>query len=412
MGAKRNIEMNEGPSVKILIERYVRDLKGKGAIRSGAVERAFRQVERHKLLESFYIWPCKDVELGRDRPQLCKVSPRRPSLEALKRVYADEALVTRLDEEGRPTSSTSQPSLVAIMLEELKLEPGMRVLEIGAGTGYNAALMAEIVKAPKLITTIDIQEDVVRQTRRLLERAGYGEIRVLCRDGAQGAPEGAPYDRVVATVGCPDISWRWVEQLSAEGLMLIPLQHGGPHCDPLVRLHKLSDERVRGRVVGWSGFMPLKGELQAESPWSPIDWYWHHKDRDPERSYPLFPDFEGQLPRAGPEAKEPTWWDFHYFLALCDRRAYMGTGSFGLFDPQSGGLVAVTAAGIKLWGDEALYRDLTRIHQRWVELGRPRLTDWQVELVPKGLSQGPLRSGEEEGVWVIERVVSRQRVWL
>jgi len=405
-------EMSEGPSAKILIERYVRELKSKGAICSRAVERAFRKVERHKLLEGFYTWPCKDVEVGRDRPQLCEVDPKHPSLEALKRIYADEALVTRLDGEGRPSSSTSQPSLVASMLEELALEPGMRVLEIGAGTGYNAALMAELIEDPKLVTTIDIQEDVVRQTRRLLERAGYGEIRVLCRDGAQGAPEDAPYERIIATVGCPDISWRWVEQLSADGRMLIPLQHGGPHCDPLVKLRKLSNERVQGRVVGWSGFMPIQGELQAEPIWSPIDWHWNYQDREPERSYALFPEFEGQLPRTGPEAKEPTWWDFHYFLALCDRRAYVGAGSFGLFDPQSQTVVAVTAEGIKLWGDEALYSDLKRIYTRWKQLGSPRLTDWQVELVPKGASQGQPYSGEEDGVWVIERIVSWQRVWL
>jgi len=394
--------MGEEVSPSVWIERYVRELKSKGAIRSRAVERAFRKVERHRLLEGFYVWPedaPRELTQARFIEMPLRSGERDPRV--LQRIYSDEALVTRLDEEGRPSSSTSQPSLVALMLEELALEPGMRVLEIGTGTGYNAALMAEIVEDPKLITTIDIQEDVVRQTRRLLERAGYGEIRVLCRDGAQGAPEGAPYERVIATVGCPDLSWRWVEQLSTEGRMLIPLQHGGPHCHPLVKLYKLSNEHVRGRVVGWSGFMPIQGELQAEPIWSPIDWHWDAKDREPERSYPPFPECEG-----------PAWWDFHYFLALCDRRAYMGASGFGLFDPESQAIVAVTAEGIKLWGDEALYEDLRRIYKRWEELDRPRLTDWQVELVPKGISQGSLGSGEEDGVWAIERVVSWQRVWL
>ena len=76
--------------------------------------------------------------------------------EALGVVYSDEALITRRDDEGMPTSSASQPSVVAMMLEALDLEPGMRVLEIGAGTGYNAALMAEMVGDAGLVTTIDI----------------------------------------------------------------------------------------------------------------------------------------------------------------------------------------------------------------------------------------------------------------
>jgi protein-L-isoaspartate(D-aspartate) O-methyltransferase len=401
--------MAETEGITELIERYVRELMLMGCIRSPAVERAFRSVERHKLLERFYFQPSREVEPEGDQLQIYEVDPQHPDLEVLKLVYTDNALVTHRDEEGRPTSSTSQPALVAMMLEELELKPGMRVLEIGAGTGYNAALMAEIVQNPKLITTIDIQEDVVLQTRRLLERAGYGEIRVIWRDGALGAPEGAPYERIVATVGCPDISWRWVEQLSAEGLMLIPLQHGALHCDPLVKLRKVSNDRVKGKVVGWSGFMLIQGELGVEPLWSPIDWYWNYKDQEPERSYPLFPDFKGQMDRSSYEAGERAWWDFHYFLGLCDRRTYMGASSFGLFDPQSQGVVALTLEGIKLWGDESLYHELTRIYERWVELGRPRLTDWQVELFP--IKKAPEASPDRE-IWEIERTNSRQLVWL
>ena len=72
---------------------------------------------------------------------------------------------------------------MAAMLEELALRPGMKVLEIGSGSGYNAALMAELVSDPHLITTLDIQEDLIAQTRRLLTAAGYSDIHILCQDG-------------------------------------------------------------------------------------------------------------------------------------------------------------------------------------------------------------------------------------
>jgi protein-L-isoaspartate(D-aspartate) O-methyltransferase len=80
------------------------------------------------------------------------------------------------------------------MLELLDLAPGLNVLEIGAGTGYNAALMAELVGDQRLVVTLDVLQDVVEQTRRLLARAGYLQIAVLWRDGVQGAAERAPFD--------------------------------------------------------------------------------------------------------------------------------------------------------------------------------------------------------------------------
>ncbi len=163
-----------------------------------------------------------------------------------------------------PASSASQPSLVAEMLELLDLTPGLRVLEVGAGTGYNAALMAELVGDQHLVATLDVLQDVVEQTRRLLARASYPRIAVLWRDGVQGAAERAPFDRIVATVGCSDLSPRWVEQLAEGGVLLVPLEHAGGH--PLFLLHK-KHGRLQGRVASWAGFMPIRGLLHLDGLW-------------------------------------------------------------------------------------------------------------------------------------------------
>jgi protein-L-isoaspartate(D-aspartate) O-methyltransferase len=110
----------------------------------------------------------------------------RVRAEHLRLIYSDTALGTRLVEQfgaRLPASSTSQPSLVADMLELLEVAPGLRVLEVGAGSGYNAALLAELVGDQGLVITVDVAEDVVAQTRQLLTDAGYPGITVLCRDG-------------------------------------------------------------------------------------------------------------------------------------------------------------------------------------------------------------------------------------
>jgi protein-L-isoaspartate O-methyltransferase len=165
-----------GPAhLRQLIDRYADRLKAEGAIRSPAVERAFRTVPRHRLLETFFHRPVDAADFT-----TVHHDPARPRPEDLELIYSDTALGTRLVEQfgaRLPASSTCQPSLVADMLELLELTRGVRVLEIGAGTGYNAALLAELVGDQRLVVTVDVAEDVVAQTRRLLAGAGYPRIK-------------------------------------------------------------------------------------------------------------------------------------------------------------------------------------------------------------------------------------------
>src|SRR5262249_32926718 len=140
-----------------------------------------------------------------------------------------------------------------------------KILEIGAGTGYNAALMAELAGDQPLVVTVDVQQDVVLQTRRLLAAAGYPQIRVLAGDGADGAAGEAPVDRVVGTVGCSDLSPAGAGQLRGGGQMLVPLEHAGGH--PLILLRK-ERRQLRGRIVAWTGFIPARGRLHIEDLWA------------------------------------------------------------------------------------------------------------------------------------------------
>ncbi len=385
-----------------VIGSYVDGLVGRGVVRSAGVERAFRRVPRHRFVERFWVGRDSAHEVGADGW----------SAEALGLVYSDEALITRRDAEGNPTSSASQPSVVAMMLEALDLGPGMRVLEIGAGTGYNAALMAEVVGDQRLVTTIDIDPDVVAQTRGLLARAGYGAVEVVCGDGALGHAASAPFDRVVATVGCSDISWGWVEQMNPDGLLLVPLDHGGSH--PLVKLRVGSTGRVAGRIVGWTGFMRMRGDLETAGPWAlrPPDV----GDRAPDAVRPLFPALERALADspAGADA-EAEWWrmpsawyDFHFFACLCDERAYRGPEGLGLVDEAGTRAALIRRDGVQVWGGSGLYEELETAYRRWERLGAPALSSWRIEVVPRGTGIPESRGSEE--VFVVERGRSRQVV--
>ncbi|MGH3624555.1 MAG: methyltransferase, FxLD system, partial [Sciscionella sp.] len=116
-----------------LRKRLVKQLRAKGALNREDVVAAFRTVPREVFL---------------------------PELDVAE-VYQDEALVTKRDASGQPISSSSQPSIMAMMLEQLDIQPGHRILEIGAGTGYNAALMAELTGDAERVVSVDIDADLV-----------------------------------------------------------------------------------------------------------------------------------------------------------------------------------------------------------------------------------------------------------
>jgi protein-L-isoaspartate(D-aspartate) O-methyltransferase len=172
--------------------------------------------------------------------------------------YRDDAIVTRRDDEGVPISSSSQPTIMAIMLDQLGVASGHRVLEIGAGTGYNAALLGHLVGPGGAVVSVDIDQAIVDGAAAHLAAAGYPRVTVVCRDGADGYAPGAPYDRIIATVGVWDLAPAWLEQLAPGGRIVVPLDLHGAQVS-------VAFERQGARWVSRSrvpcGFMRLRGSL-------------------------------------------------------------------------------------------------------------------------------------------------------
>ncbi|MEU7859258.1 methyltransferase, FxLD system [Nonomuraea sp. NPDC049141] len=170
--------------------------------------------------------------------------------------YRDEPIVTKRDEEGRPISSSSQPAIMGIMLDQLDVRPGDRVLEIGAGTGYNAALLAYLAGPEGRVVSVDIDADVVAAARRHLDAAGCPEVVVACADGAAGFPDAAPYDRVIATVGVWDLSPAWLAQLAPGGRLVVPLDLRGVQVSVAM---EYAGDHWSSRSVEPCGFMRMRG---------------------------------------------------------------------------------------------------------------------------------------------------------
>jgi len=239
--------------------RLVRVLERDGLLADRRWRTAFADVPRHMFLPRFF------------RP----VSPTEWAAidssddDWLTQVYANRVLVTQLDGDparwelaraggrisGVPTSSSSMPAIMAVMLEALDVVDGNQVLEIGTGTGYNAALLCHRLGADHL-TTVDIDAELVDAARQRLAAIGY---RPTCAatDGAAGYPPRASYDRVVCTCAVSTVPLPWLAQTRPGGIVVTTLNR--PLGAGLVRITVDADGTGQGRVLADDGrFMPLR----------------------------------------------------------------------------------------------------------------------------------------------------------
>ncbi|MEU6119490.1 methyltransferase domain-containing protein [Streptomyces sp. NPDC047117] len=211
---------------------------------------AFAEVPRHLFVPVYYVGAAGGYERrAADHPD-----PLRRA-EWLRGAYTDGALATHV-REGELVSSSSQPSLMAMMLDALAVEDGHEVLEVGTGTGYNAALLAHRLGDGR-VTTVDLDEEITGPAREHLAAAGYRPL-VVTGDGAAGCPERAPFDRIMATCRLPSVPPAWPAQCRTGGLILTPLATG------LVLLRVTGPEHAEGRFLSTPAyFVRLRGGSEA-----------------------------------------------------------------------------------------------------------------------------------------------------
>lgn len=308
----------------------------------------------------------------------------------LERVYSGDAVITKQDEEGSPISSSSEVGIMIAMASLLDVAPGHRILEIGAGTGYNAAVLAQLVGERGAITTIDIDADVAALAREHLVRAGFERVAVITADGWEGYAKNAPYDRIEVTASVADVSPDWIAQLADGGKIVLPLVlRAGMQA--VLGLQKEEADLLSTRVIP-GGFMRLRGPAGQQPQIRRFDG-WSVELGDG------VVDWNGVLPSLLRDAPRffvapPLGWESLILLALLygnvtvRRDGHPGL-AVGIFDPD-GGLAVVELAGRSIAGpvslliafgsDAARSRLLSAIE----ELRTIRLKDLQVVARPTG----------------------------
>jgi protein-L-isoaspartate(D-aspartate) O-methyltransferase len=353
-----------------LRERYLEQVRRDGAPLSAELASAFATVPREAFLANGF--QRRDGTWARPGDR-----------DFLDLVYRDDVLVTKV-EKRIPVSSSSQPSLMAIMLTALDVRAGAEVLEIGAGTGYNAALLSFLGAR---VTSVDVQADVARRAQVALDLAGVTGVEVRHGDGYAGAP-GSLFDRVMVTVGVAGVSPRWLAQLDDGGLVVVPVEHAGTH--PVLAVRGAAEGPVTATVVCPSGFMSAAGPLTASHPYA-------HPAPAAAGSLVAFTQVCG--PRWERALDSLTYRDLWYAAGVWHRRATHAAlpkrdqSSLALLDETGTGGAAILPDGAILAGGPEAERyatDAVTILDDWQAAGHPPMQAWRISLALTGDPDDPI----------------------
>ncbi|MDT0542501.1 ATP-grasp peptide maturase system methyltransferase [Streptomyces lonegramiae] len=364
-----------------------------GHLRTRQWREAVEAVPRHEFLRTGFF-------VREDGPGPTAWRPVMPDDDRwLERAYEDESLVTQIagtilprDIRGAimraPTSSSTMPSLVVRMLEELVVEDGNRVLEIGTGTGYSTALLCHRL-GDDLVTSVEVDQEVSGRASTALAACTY-DPELVVGDGLSGHKGGAPYDRTIATCGVLDIPWTWIEQTRSGGTVLATVC-GWLYSSELARLTVHGDATATGRLLGGQvSFMLARPQLPP-----PLG---------------LLPDFAGGEERRavlGPDALTADW-AARFVAQLAAPRAQQfsmadgGRSEHVLIDVGSGAWAVLREAGggwtVRQGGPARIWDAVEEYVVRWRSDGAPGLERFEITVTPDGQSiTWPSRRGLSGG---------------
>ncbi|MCX5381139.1 ATP-grasp peptide maturase system methyltransferase [Streptomyces sp. NBC_00091] len=357
--------------------RLARSLAVGGDLRTQPWREAVEAVPRHEFLRGGFF----DRIDGHGPTAWTPVMPETPRW--MERCYEDESLVTQVagtvvpgDLRGEitraPTSSSTMPGLVVRMWEDLQVEDGHRVLEVGTGTGYSTALGCHRL-GDELVTSIEVDSGVSGRAGTALAQVGH-HPDLIVGDGLAGHARGAPYDRVIATCGLVSLPYAWVEQTRPGGIILATLG-GWMFSSELARLTVNQDGTASGRLLGGQVSFML---ARPQSP-PPLG---------------LLPDVDqGDLRTAALGADVLNDWDTRFVAQLAAPRAQRisldrhGCTEQVLVDVEAGSWAALTEADDGRWtvrqgGPDRIWDHIEEYVTRWRSDGAPALDRFEITITP------------------------------
>ena len=368
---------------------------------SEPTQKAYLKTPRHKFVRRYRQWGVKEwSEVNEDNLE-----------EHLATLYSDRALVLFGDDDNDVPSTISQPSFVLRMLDMLQLAAGQKVFELGAGSGWNAALMGNLVAPDGCVYSLELIPEVAQRAVASMQELGITNLNVIQGDGGEGYAPGAPYDRAIFTAGAYDLPHPFFEQIKEGGLFLVVIKSEGGG-DTLFLLRKERDHFESMDSMP-CGFVQMKGKYQLD-----------HLKPIPLEELPAWSELKDK-----PINRRRFWWggkgkwDFPWrtlgirsFLGITEPsfRAFKEEKQdhqsrdnhyFGLWDQEQTSLVVAKDDYLLSYGNVKAEEQLLNALQGWIKLGMPSAASFSLKIYPIDF---PLMASENE--WIVNRKES-QFLW-
>ncbi|QKW48895.1 methyltransferase domain-containing protein [Streptomyces buecherae] len=346
---------------RIMVER----LTSQGALRTEGWRSAFAEIPREAFVPGQFT-----VRSQGRKHTYTEDDPNR-----LPVIYSDASLLTQFDAAGTATSSSTQPWLMANMLESLDVEPHHKVLEVGLGTGYNAALLCHRLH-PDRVFSIDIDPELVRAAATRVHGLGYSPT-MAAGDGREGLPTHAPYDRLIATFGVGRIPAAWCQQVRPGGLIVANVGLG------IARLVVAKDHTAQGLFHAYpASFMTARDAPDVVSTTAQQLTAELTTAQGKDRTIQVPAHLTGDIPQFLSALLQPSVVNFSYADSLM-RQVHC------IYDPASQSWARITMLDVRLarldydgprdlWGERAAFLN------EWVEQGRPALDRYGLTVTSEG----------------------------
>jgi protein-L-isoaspartate(D-aspartate) O-methyltransferase len=357
------------------VDAMIDQLRSSGALRRPEFEAAFRAMPRQYFLPN--------------------LTPEE--------VYADVAVPIKRGADGQIISSSSQPTMMLYMLEQLDLQPGHNVLEIGTGSGYNAAIMQQIVGPDGKVTSVEYDEALAYQAIDNLRRAHSSEVLVVAGDGIFGYAPRAAYDRIICTANIWDIPPSWISQLKDDGLIVAPISVDGLQYSAAFQC--VADNKLFSNSNLPCGFVRMQGIASPPSITKQVGSTAMHlygeqtEQIDTVALHLLLSADQDQCYLSPILSVEELWRGFAPYLMLNypsdaifviyeiqkDQQAYGIEGAgIALFSPGSACLMPYTEIGLTYcFAGADAFMMVDAVLNQWIEAGKPGSEALRLQLTPK-----------------------------
>jgi len=376
----------DSPQAEQLHSALVEHLRQKNLLDNPSVEQAFSSIPRHLFL------PDKPLDV----------------------VYQDSAIPLKFGASGDTLSSSSQPTMMAIMLEQLDLSVGMNVLEIGTASGYNAAIMKHIVGKSGHVTSLEIDNDLANQAEDNLTNAGYSDVVVVNMDAVNGYAPRAQYDRIVSTVGVWDVPIKWTQQLKDKGSLIVPIWLDGVQVSATFRPQAdgsllSTDNRpcafvyLRGMAAG----PRLRKQVGSTSMMILAD----EVDKIDTVALHLLVSDDLEIHSLGKHLSPAQfWYGFQLYMMLNESDKFVfavygipkGSKAYGMegngivmFAPASAAFAGYEDGGkVFSFGGADAYLEMQKHFKDWLNMPYPLTDSVCVRLIPKSLGEPQIETGK------------------